>query len=192
MLTEINYHLFTLVNATPNASKLTIWIATFCAEYLIYFPILIGALCWLKKPVTRDTIYRVIITVIVSLFITTILRITIQSPRPFELAQGTNYLMHINSASFPSKHATVLFSITFSLLYCHKKKIIFFIGALLSILVCWARIYLGVHWPLDILAAILISFICATATYYYWSNFKKIFDSIKIVFTSLHLKHRSS
>lgn len=184
MLTPINNYLFLLINAGPNAPQTVISTAIFCAQYLIYLPIVIGIFFWFKKPASRDVIYKIIATIIVTLMVAAVLRIFINSPRPFELGIGTNNLLHSSSNSFPSKHACFIFAITFALYYSMKQKVvtkIFFIASLsISILVCWARIYLGVHWPFDILAATLTSFICASMVNKYWLNPKKILKVIRL------------
>lgn len=183
MLTEINNQLFLLINAAPNTPRSIITIAIFFAQYLIYLPIIIGIFFWFKKPASREVIYKIIATIIFTLTIAAILRGLINSPRPFELGMGTNNLLHSSSNSFPSKHASFIFAITFALYYSMKQKLVtavFFIASLsISILVCWARIYLGVHWPFDILAAVLTSFICASIVNKYWLDPKKILKVIR-------------
>ncbi|WP_392552447.1 phosphatase PAP2 family protein [Orbus wheelerorum] len=177
-LTEIDTQLFLLINAAQNTPKLAVTCAIFCAQYLIYLPIFISFFYWFKYPKSRETITKIVVIVITTLLVTAILRSLISSSRPFDLAIGTNFLPHSNTNSFPSKHASVIFAITFALFYATKNQIKqkkFFIGSLLiAILISWARVYLGVHWPLDILAAILISFICAYFISVFWLKIKTI------------------
>lgn len=182
MLTQVNTQLFSLLNAAPDANKLTINFAIFSAQYLIYLPIIIGVYCWFKKPVSRQILVKIALIVIVTLILTVLLRAFVSSPRPFDLAIGTNYLPHTSSNSLPSKHAAFIFAITFALFSSLKQQLTtkyFFIGSLsIALLISWARIYLGVHWPLDIFAAILISAVCAYTIDKYWPNLKAIFKTL--------------
>jgi undecaprenyl-diphosphatase len=82
-------------------------------------------------------------------------------PRPFELLGFTPLApMDPNASSFPSGHASYMFAITFYLLLANRKESKgarftgwIFLG--LAVIVGLARIYVGVHWPLDIVGGIL-------------------------------------
>lgn len=191
VLNEINTQLFLLLNAAPNTPKWMITIATACAEYLIYVPLVAMIFCWFKKPNTRELIIKIVVTVFTALVITAILRLFITSPRPFDLAIGTNFLPHSSSNSFPSKHATFIFAITFTLFYYTKnqisQKMICISSLAIAILVSWSRIYLGVHWPLDILAGTATSFVCAYVVNRQWNVMKHLlfkFYGLRPVLTS--------
>ena len=78
-------------------------------------------------------------------------------PRPFMVGLGHPFLAHVADASFPSDHLTLWWSVAFSLLL-HKRTR--WAGGLLAVAglpVAWARIYLGVHFPLDMLGAIVVA-----------------------------------
>lgn len=176
MLTSINTKLFLLINVAPNTSTMMIAITTFCAEYLIYTPLVAMLYYWFKKPNLRGLIVKIVITIMVSLIITAILRALIISPRPFELAIGTNFLMHSSSNSFPSKHATFIFAITFTVFYglkdIHKQLALFISFLVLALLISGSRIYLGVHWPLDIFGGVVVGCCCAYLVNKQWVNIK--------------------
>ncbi|MBU1557780.1 phosphatase PAP2 family protein, partial [Patescibacteria group bacterium] len=81
------------------------------------------------------------------------------SPRPFILLEDLNVLFtHGNGDSFPSGHATFFFSLAFtSYYYCHKW--IFNLLLIGAVIVSFSRIISGVHWPLDILGALVLSLV---------------------------------
>ncbi|OCL24038.1 hypothetical protein A9G07_04150 [Gilliamella sp. wkB72] len=161
MLLDMNTHLFLLINAQEQASKLFILFAIFCANYLIFVPIVILGICFLFKPVYRQLIIKIALGLAVALFVTFVIRHLFYSPRPFVLNIGTNYLNHDKTSSLPSQHAVFIWSICFSLYLNYKKqfKALTYLCTIVALLVCWSRIYLGVHWPLDILVGMLLSFI---------------------------------
>lgn len=88
-------------------------------------------------------------------------------PRPFTLQNFTSQnlggfienpvnllLEHSATASFPSGHAAFYFALSTIVFYKDKDVgVLFFIA---SILICLARIFVGIHWPSDILAGALV------------------------------------
>jgi len=84
--------------------------------------------------------------------------------RPFVLRDINLLLQHLPNSSFPSFHTTTLFAAGFFLyakrfhpklntrLCRNGSYIVLFLGLLVAI----ARVIAGVHWPLDILAGILL------------------------------------
>ncbi len=77
-------------------------------------------------------------------------------PRPFMIGLGQTLLKHSPDSSFPSDHATLAFSIALSLLMDREWKMgtILFIFAILT---GFARIYIGIHFPLDILGSLVVA-----------------------------------
>lgn len=58
------------------------------------------------------------------------------------------------SFSFPSGHAVIAFALSYILAKMHKKRALFYY--FLAVLVSFSRIYLGKHFPSDILAGALL------------------------------------
>ncbi len=72
--------------------------------------------------------------------------------RPF-IDKGLNALIEQNplEASFPSGHATFFMALAVYLLLAGHKKLGWFLFVS-AVLIGWARVAAGVHWPSDILA----------------------------------------
>lgn len=84
-------------------------------------------------------------------------------PRPFEIGLGHQLIAHATDASFPSDHGTLIFALAISLLAAKQKA--WGAGFLaLAFGVAWARIYLGVHFPLDMVGAAAVAALGATIT----------------------------
>lgn len=154
MLENINYALFSLINATPSSSWWAIEVATFIAKDLIIIvPLLVVAL-WLWGPNQRQLVFKVMLALALSLSISWVIGHLFPHDRPFVDGVGYNFLHHAADDSFPSDHGTVIFTFALAFLFWHRV----WSGALLLVIasaIAWSRVYLGVHWPLDMLGGLL-------------------------------------
>ena len=91
-------------------------------------------------------------------------------PRPFfnpdlifTLPYGVNPKWWSNLSSFPSDHAVLFYSVATGLLYASRRIGIF---ALIytTFFICLPRIYLGLHYPTDILAGAFVGCTVSLAT----------------------------
>lgn len=80
-------------------------------------------------------------------------------PRPFVAHHFTPLIPHAASNGFPSDHTLISFAIA-SLLFVFNKKL-GIVAGVLGLLVGVARVYVGVHSPIDIAGAIVIAIISA-------------------------------
>lgn len=87
-------------------------------------------------------------------------------PRPFALHVGRVLLHHPPDSAFPSDHVTILSAMAVTLLLQKQRWGLAFI--LLAVFVGWARIFVGVHWPFDILGAFAVGMIAGLLTHASW------------------------
>lgn len=76
----------------------------------------------------------------------------IGSPRPFVLDLSPMYLPHGARGGFPSSHASAFAALTSFLLARPGLRRAGWIALPVTLAMGWARMYLGIHFPLDILA----------------------------------------
>ena len=87
-----------------------------------------------------------------------------QRDRPFVELGTCVFGLKPSSASFPSGHTITAFTMaTLICLYNPKQKIICAVAILLACLVAYSRIYLGVHFPSDILGGIIFGILFGIA-----------------------------
>ncbi len=138
-------------------------LAVFLAEYLGYFLVcfLLILLAWdllFRKEKWQRTIKMIGLSLGAALFsrfiVVEIIRWLYFRPRPFVDEQVNQLLEHSASGSFPSGHAAFFFALSV-IIYLHNKKAgwAFFAA---SFLIGLARVFVGIHYPLDILAGVLI------------------------------------
>jgi undecaprenyl-diphosphatase len=98
--------------------------------------------------------------VIVGLLINQIIGMFYFHNRSFMDNLGLQLIHHQAENSFPSDHTTFLFAIAFSYLFFKLKKLAV-ISLILAFLGGIARVYVGVHYPFDIMGGIFVGFVAS-------------------------------
>lgn len=161
---QLNQWLFLYINASPHAPMITVIGAKILAEGLIWLVPLGLVIAWLRG--TNDTrlaLLRATFAGLLALLINQVIVGVWFHPRPFALGIGQTLLPHAMESSFPSDHLTLIWAVAFSLLLHPPLRRAGGLIALLGVPVAWARIYLGVHFPLDMLGAALVALSSAWA-----------------------------
>ena len=154
---QLNTQLFLWLNASGQSGPLQLWLTTFVAEWLIYGLPLLLVLLWVtgKRP-ARQAAVTATLSVLLALALGQLIGLLWPHPRPFMVGLGQTLLAHQPETSFPSDHATVFFTLGLSLLWSGWRKLAAWV-LLIGTLVAWSRVYLGVHFPLDMLGALLLA-----------------------------------
>lgn len=87
-----------------------------------------------------------------------ILKAIVRAPRPFQVLEsiGGKRLETATGYSFPSGHTTTAASFYTALALTFKKRPLSMLCAVMMALVGLSRLYLGVHWPIDVFAGLLL------------------------------------
>ena len=158
----LNQALFFYVNAPAQLGAPVLALATFLAEGLIWL-IPVGLLAgWFRgSDTTREAMIEATVAAALALALAQLIGMVWVHPRPFMLGMGHTHLVHVADASFPSDHLTLWWTVSFSLMTCVRLRAIGLLLSLLGIAVAWARIYLGVHFPLDMVGAAALALVCS-------------------------------
>ncbi|MFQ5480326.1 MAG: phosphatase PAP2 family protein [Thermodesulfobacteriota bacterium] len=117
-----------------------------------------------KKAEIRLTVLM-IITILSSDFAASTLKEVFMRVRPCHVLEGARVLTGCGgSYSFPSGHATNIFAALVLLSLRYKKYTPFFLFC--ASLVAYSRVYVGVHYPLDVIGGAIIGAIIATTWHF--------------------------
>ncbi|GAA0180162.1 phosphatase PAP2 family protein [Clostridium sediminicola] len=146
-----------------------IWLFfTHIGDYgLIWIAITVALLMY---PKTRRVGIMCLIALLCGAIVTNgLLKNMVARARPYNYKDIALLIDEPHDYSFPSGHTTASFAVAFVLLKERLKvnKVNMYIPILIiAILVAFSRMYLYVHFPSDILAAIVIAYFCSVASRY--------------------------
>lgn len=158
MLNEIetlNRKIFLAMNAKPGTPDSALVIANFFANTLIYaIPFIIIFLWFAGKEKGKILALRSTLTMVIGVVLSLIIGTLWPHQRPFMVPLGYVWFSHTADYSFPSDHMTIF--VCFALALISAKAVRTGLVVLgISILVAWSRIYLGVHFPLDMIGGVI-------------------------------------
>lgn len=166
---KLNTYTFRVINNLAT-NKIVNAIFAFSASKLIYIFLASTILIYfIKKPISKVTsnqkiFFYALFSSILGLFFNFIAGKFYYEARPFVALSNVHKLIyHSIDNSFPSDHAAISFAIAM-LIYMYNKKIgIIFITS--ATLISFARVFSGVHYPLDIIVGTILGVISAVIIY---------------------------
>lgn len=169
-LESINRHIFLTLNADGATSPMAIQLATVIADALVYgLPLALVALWLWGGDRQRQAAVQAAIVACVALGINQWIASVWPHPRPFVDGIGHQWLAHAPDPSFPSDHMTVFSSIGLTLL-AGGSSVTGTAVMVSALAVAWARIFLGVHYPLDMVGGLLVSILSLALSHPLWKR----------------------
>lgn len=134
----------------------------------IYVTLFLAVLYWfVDKYKARKLAYFVLFNSVLNSMIKNI----INMPRPYQVgAVSPIRVQTATGSSFPSGHTQTATSFWVGMMLVLKTKACVILGAIMIVLTALSRLYLGVHWPMDVLGAIVFGIIF---TYFAQETMKK-------------------
>ncbi|WP_027417337.1 undecaprenyl-diphosphatase [Aneurinibacillus terranovensis] len=125
-------------------------------EYLFYLGIIVY---WFSRKHNRPMVIQSLLSACVALGISAVIGLLKYRDRPFISHHVIQLIPHAANASFPSDHATGAFVIATSIWLFRKREGRAWL--VLAACVAFSRIWVGVHYPSDVIAGIILGTITA-------------------------------
>lgn len=166
-MTGWNLVVFNFIHGWSGHSVLADSAAIFFAEYLPYLMVVAFLILVFRESGARRKFYLFaegsLAVILARGIVTEAIRFFYNVARPFaEL--GFSPLIAESGASFPSGHMAWFFALAIVVWFANQKWGIWFF--VLSAIMGVARIYAGIHWPLDILGGIAVGL--ASGYFIHW------------------------
>jgi len=179
-LLSIDLYLFNLLNGTLYFKALDKFFVMITTQGNWNITFIILGLWLLLKGGKTGRIAVIILGVIILLsdqLSSSVLKPLIERPRPCHSLEDIRLLVNCGSGlSFPSSHAVNNFAGAFILTYFYKNlRYVFYT---IAILVAYSRVYVGVHYPADILGGAFIGLFVAFAVLLIYKYIKKKIPAI--------------
>lgn len=163
----MNIQILLLINGWAGKNRMIDDLMIFSASYLIFVVFIVVGSCMaylIYKRQWRQLSY-LFATLTVSFLL---LQIAVQlyvDHRPFVDHHLTQLVAHAAGKSFPSDHTTATTAIAVGLLYFtrFKKTGLVVLGG--ALLIGFARVFVGIHYPVDILGGLLVGLLGGSLVY---------------------------
>ncbi|UUV19737.1 undecaprenyl-diphosphatase [Fusobacteria bacterium ZRK30] len=177
MVKSLNQWLFLSINNLAGKSDVLDKIGVFLGEKGPYIFMGLIIYIYFKKQNKKEAVYATI-TVILAILLNHFVELFYYHPRPFADGLGVVLKEHIADSSFPSDHTTFMLALSWSLTMFKDTKKWGRNMLILGVLSGLCRVFEGVHYPFDILGALVMGYFSAVIIYRLKKTLKPLIDLI--------------
>ena len=187
-----NIYIFDIINGLAGKSMLLDQAMIFSAKYIVnVIPITIIYLWLLREMKSKKAAVFIAFSVGIALLLWYLTKNFYYHSRPFAMGIGLDLVPDSPTSSFPSNHTTSMFALSFALLFIKRYKLAI-VSFPLALLVGLSRVFIGVHFPFDILGSIAYGAICALIAILLKQHLDSVTDEIIELQKGLVLKNKAS
>ena len=170
MIEQLNIQIFSQINSLAGIDATLDGVAKLFARYSHVTGLLYLVLAWFRRDHTiRNIVICAICSVAVGMAVNLIISVIYQHPILFVIPNERLLIKHGPTRSFPSDYTTFILSISLLLVWFKETRTSGVLLTLLGIIGGIARVFCGVHFPLDIIASCGVGLFSAITTYFFRS-----------------------
>jgi undecaprenyl-diphosphatase len=151
----VNEKLFKLINQYSGRFSILDFFMIFVSNKTRYIFVFVLIFMWFKNGFYRKASYQAGISAGITLLIHTLIKLFYFKPRPFVKRRVGILIPSKRDSTFPSKHALLVFAISTSIYFYNR--VIGSVLWVLALLTGLSRIWLGHHYPFDIIGSAVIA-----------------------------------
>lgn len=158
---KMNMEFFRLINNLANKNSILDKIMIFFSKDVLYIFVAVLAMVFVLGVTKKRSEYRKIavttfIMTVINLMLSFVIGSIYYVDRPFVNNKVNLLYPHVKDASFPSDHSIGTMSIALGL--TKYNQLISFLLTILSVIVGFSRVYVGHHYPMDVIGSYIIAF----------------------------------
>ncbi|GBE54767.1 MAG TPA: undecaprenyl-diphosphatase [Euryarchaeota archaeon] len=184
MISELNIAMFNYINHFAGTNPILDYAAIIAAKYMPIIFILWVVYLWFKNKYQNTALYCFYASIL-GLSFNFIIGSFYYHPRPFMLHLGKLLVLHSSDSSFPSDHTTFMLSIAFTLIYFRKTRTSGLILFVLGFLGGFARVFVGIHFPFDIIGSAVVAIFSSFIIYSLRTRLKPLNNLFISLYSSL-------
>jgi undecaprenyl-diphosphatase len=167
LLSAWDLRLFQAIHPSLQPSPEMIYVArAFADGPLIVMEVSLAVMIFLPR--TRSVALRAAVAVACALTLNAFIGVVWERSRPFAAGAGQAWVSHAANGSFPSHHLTAQWVVAGVLLLDRRTRVWGLLFGLLGLPMAWARIYLGVHYPSDMMGAFAMGALAMIICWAWW------------------------
>jgi len=156
-LINVDRYIFHLVNDLVYNWMWVDYLGIFFAKYLVYLMLVLLVLLTIRSRLHWRIIVASLGSAVIARGVTGVIRLIHFRERPFNFDHVNLIISKSSEASFPSGHASFAFGLA-TIVFLHNRKlgVVFLV---MASLVSLGRVFVGIHWPLDVLGGAFVGII---------------------------------
>ena len=156
-MTPLDTDLFLAFNAGANPNPYVALFAIALTRFAILLVPCYIVVLWIQGTRRRRLLaFALVLALAIGIVLSFLTGLAVFRPRPFMVGLGHSLVEHRPNASFPSNH-TLVFAVCATVLALVRQYGAAFLAAVIGLLVAWSRVYVGVHYPSDLVGGVVLA-----------------------------------